>query len=77
MSEMISDKAARIWLEIWQELTNDSEEFPQLQIPLRLLNAAVNYRETRGDRRALLELPIEERNILIQLLEIERSRDNN
>jgi hypothetical protein len=73
MSEMISDKAARIWLEVWQEQTG---KFEQFQIPLRLLNAAVRYRETKGDRRALLELPIEERNILIQVLEIERSRDN-
>ncbi|MEG4836671.1 tetratricopeptide repeat protein [Microcoleus sp. B9-D4] len=61
MSEMVSDKAARTWLELWQELTSKYEEF---QIPMRLLNAAVRYKETKGDRRLLLELPIEERNLL-------------
>lgn len=66
MAEMVSDKAARTWLEIWQELTGDRPEF---QIPLRLLNAAVRYRETKGDRRVLLELPVEERNLLQPLLE--------
>jgi tetratricopeptide (TPR) repeat protein len=67
MSEMVSDKAAQTWLEVWQELTSDYSEF---QIPLRLLNAAVRYRETKGDKRVLLELPIEERNLLKPLLGI-------
>jgi tetratricopeptide (TPR) repeat protein len=65
MSEMVSDKAARTWLELWQELTSNYEE---LQIPIRLLNAAVRYKETNGDRRVLLELPIEERNLLEPLV---------
>ncbi|MEG5174813.1 tetratricopeptide repeat protein [Microcoleus sp. B3-D7] len=65
MSEMVSDKAARTWLELWQELTSKYEEF---QIPIRLLNAAVRYKETKGDRRVLLELPIEERNLLEPLV---------
>jgi len=67
MSDMVSDKAAQTWLEVWQELTSDYTEF---QIPLRLLNAAVRYRETKGDKRVLLELPIEERNLLKPLLGI-------
>jgi len=67
MSEMVSDKAAQTWLEVWQELTSDYTEF---QIPLRLLNAAVRYRQTKGDKRVLLELPIEERNLLKPLLGI-------
>jgi tetratricopeptide (TPR) repeat protein len=67
MSEMVSDKAAQTWLEVWQELTSD---YTQFQIPLRLLNAAVRYRETKGDKRVLLELPIEERNLLKSLLGI-------
>ncbi len=66
-SEMISDKAAQTWLEVWRELTGNIAEF---QIPLRLLNAAVRYRETKGDKRVLLELPIEERNLLKPLLDI-------
>ncbi len=65
MSEMVSDKAARTWLELWQEPTSNYEQF---QIPMRLLNAAVRYKETKGDRRVLLELPIEERNLLESLV---------
>ncbi len=66
MSEMVSDKAARTWLELWQELTSNYEE--QFKIPIRLLDAAVRYKETKGDRRVLLELPIEERNLLEPLV---------
>ncbi|MEG4581054.1 tetratricopeptide repeat protein [Microcoleus sp. MON1_C5] len=65
MSEMVSDKAARTWLELWQELTSKYDEF---KIPIRLLNAAVRYKETKGDRRVLLELAIEERNLLEPLV---------
>jgi len=66
MSEMVSDKATRTWLELWQELTSNYEE--QFKIPIRLLDAAVRYKETKGDRRVLLELPIEERNLLEPLV---------
>ncbi|MEG4517098.1 MULTISPECIES: tetratricopeptide repeat protein [unclassified Microcoleus] len=66
MSEMVSDKAARTWLELWQELTSNYEE--QFPIPIRLLDAAVRYKETKGDRRVLLELAIEERNLLEPLV---------
>ncbi|MCL1469139.1 tetratricopeptide repeat protein [Argonema antarcticum] len=65
MSEMVSDKAAQTWLEVWQELTSEYKEF---QIPLRLLNTAVKYRVKKGDRRVLLELAIEERQLLEPLL---------
>ena len=65
MSEMVSDKAARTWLELWQELTSNYEQF---KIPIRLLNAAVRYKETKGDRRVLLKLAIEERNLLEPLV---------
>jgi len=68
MSPMISDVAARTWLEVWRELTSDR---PKFQIPLRLLNAAVRYRETKGNPRVLLELPVEERKLLKPLLGIE------
>jgi tetratricopeptide (TPR) repeat protein len=66
MSEMVSDKAARTWLELWQELTSNYEE--PFKIPIRLLDAAVRYKETKGDRRVLLELAIEERNLLEPLV---------
>ncbi len=65
MPETISDKTARTWLELWQEL---AKHYPEFQIPLRLLNAAVRYKETKGDRRVLLELAIEERQLLEPLL---------
>ena len=65
MSEMVSEKAARTWLELWQEPTSNYEEF---QIPIRLLDAAIRYKETEGDRRVLLELAIEERNLLEPLV---------
>jgi tetratricopeptide (TPR) repeat protein len=75
MPEMISNKAALTWLEAWQELTEDKTEF---EIPLRLLNAAVRCKVIKSTsknpakdaRRILLELPIEERNLLEPLLEI-------
>jgi tetratricopeptide (TPR) repeat protein len=70
MSEMVSDKVAQTWLEVWRELVGDVSEFV---IPLRLLNAAVRYKETKGDKRVLLELPIEERNLLQPLLETDTS----
>ena len=66
MSEMVSDKAAQLWLEIWQEVAWD---YDSLQIPLRLLGATVRYRVTKGDERALLELPMEERKLLKPLLQ--------
>jgi tetratricopeptide (TPR) repeat protein len=66
MSDMVSDKAAQLWLEIWQEVASD---YDSLQIPLRLLGATVRYRVTKGDQRALLELPMEERDLLKPLLQ--------
>ncbi|MEQ9480878.1 tetratricopeptide repeat protein [Coleofasciculus sp. F4-SAH-05] len=67
MSEMVSDKAAQTWLEVWQELASD---YPEFQIPLRLLNTAVRYKETKGNKRVLFSLPIEERKLLEPLLGI-------
>lgn len=64
-SPMVSDAAARAWRDVWQELAGDHKEF---EIPLRLLDAAVRYRESK-DRRVLLELPVEERTLLQPLLE--------
>jgi tetratricopeptide (TPR) repeat protein len=66
MPEVISDKAAQTWLETWQELTGDRPEF---QIPLRLLKTAVDYKISKGDRRILLQLAMEERDLLEPLLE--------
>ncbi|MEG4532392.1 hypothetical protein [Microcoleus sp. D2_18a_D3] len=65
MSEMVSDKAARTWVELWQESTTQYKEF---EIPLSLLNAAVRYKETKGDRRPLMVLPQELRGLLQPLV---------
>ncbi|MEQ9235812.1 hypothetical protein [Coleofasciculus sp. E2-BRE-01] len=67
MSEMVSDKAAQTWLEVWQELASD---YPEFQIPLRLLDTAVRYKETKGNKRVLFSLPIEERKLIEPLLGI-------
>jgi tetratricopeptide (TPR) repeat protein len=66
MSEMVSDKAVQTWLLVWRERVRDRPEF---QIPLRLLNAAVCYLQTKGEPRVLLELLVEERELLKQVLD--------
>ena len=65
LTDTVSDKAARSWLEIWEEVAGHKREF---KIPLGLLNIAVEYKEKKGDRRVLLKLPIEERKLLEPLL---------
>jgi tetratricopeptide (TPR) repeat protein len=67
VSEMTSDAAAQTWLDVWQELAADRAE---LQLPLRLVAAAVRYRQ-KQDPRVLLELSVEERKLLEPLLGIE------
>lgn len=57
-------KAAVQWVAMWK---NVAGSFPELQMPLRLLEAAVEYRET-SDERVLLALPVEEREILQGIL---------
>ncbi len=56
--------ARKAWCQTWQEL---GRGYPELEIPLRLLDAAVRYRE-KPDIRVLLGLPIEERELLKPLL---------
>lgn len=70
MSELDRDKLVQNWLEVWQELAGN---IPEFQIPLKLLDTAVRYRLSKEDRRVLLELPIEERKILQQVLKLEES----
>ncbi len=60
----ITDEAAEVWLEAWKA---NSEGKKALEIPIRLLSAAVEWKKTRN-RKALLKLPIEERKILETLL---------
>lgn len=55
---------AEIWRSKWQAA---GAEKPILTVPLRLLNATVEWKRT-GKRKALLSLPKEERRILEELL---------
>ena len=66
LSEMFSNKAAQTWLQVWQEIAGEK---PELEIPLRWLKTAVSYKETKRDRKVLLQLPKEERNLFITLLQ--------
>lgn len=65
LSEMVSNKAARTWLEVWQEVAGDK---PELEIILRFLKTAVEYKETGRDSKVLLQLPKEERDLFVDLL---------
>ena len=65
MPEIVSNKLARSWLETWQDIAGDK---PELSIALRLLKTAVEYKETKRDRRVLLQLAKEEREILETLV---------
>ena len=68
ISWMTADDALR-WNGIWQEL---GKKHADLSIPLRLLNAAAQFRK-KPDRRILLQLPAEEREILSVLIAQNRS----
>ena len=69
-SPMVSTARARKWRDIWRKLASDHAE---LQLPLRLLDVAVRYRETH-DPHILLELPVEERSLLEPLLKVEEEQ---
>ena len=60
--------AVRAWLETWREAAGDR---PGFVVPLRILAAGVAYLETQ-DERALMQLAVEERAILEELLEKRR-----
>ena len=63
-SDWIPLETAKAWNDLWHQR---ARKVKQLQIPLRLLDAAVRYRETL-DLRVLLGLPREEREIVKPLL---------
>lgn len=69
----IGDEVARAWRDVWQEL---GRACPELEIPLRLLDAAVRYREN-PDVRVLLGLPMEERELLKPLLGLRETSEEN
>ncbi len=57
---MVASKAAENWLATWKREAISKSE---LELPIRLLEAAVTFRKTM-DRRVLLALPLEERQLL-------------
>jgi tetratricopeptide (TPR) repeat protein len=71
-AERVSDAVANAWREVWQELVGNRDEF---KLPLRLLDVAIRYKESK-DQRVLLELPIEERKVLEAILKIEEKTEN-
>jgi tetratricopeptide (TPR) repeat protein len=58
--DWIPQQTARAWLDTWRELAGD---LPQMQLPLRLLAAGVEY-QARPRPEVLLNLPREERGLL-------------
>jgi len=56
----ISNETANAWFTTWEDLAGKYEE---MQLPLRLLKAGVEYKETR-DYKVLLKLAREERQLL-------------
>jgi tetratricopeptide (TPR) repeat protein len=70
-SEMVSDASARKWLETWKSVAGET---PVFETPLRLMDAAVRYKE-KPDRRILLGLAVEERSILEEILEMGGGKD--
>ncbi|WP_404786715.1 tetratricopeptide repeat protein [Altericista sp. CCNU0014] len=67
-SELVSLAKATAWRDAWAEVVGHKPEF---DLPLRLLNTALHYKQTPEDPRVFLELPTEERKILQQALGIE------
>jgi tetratricopeptide (TPR) repeat protein len=67
-SELVSQAKANAWRDAWAEVVGHKPEF---DLPLRLLNTALHYKQTPEDPRIFLELPTEERKILQQALGIE------
>lgn len=68
-SEFVSQAKATAWRDAWAEVVGHKPEF---ELPLRLLNTALHYKQKTEDPRVFLELPTEERKILQQALGIEQ-----
>jgi hypothetical protein len=64
LSPMISQAKAEAWVSAWQI---GGVDLIELEIPIRLLSAAVMWK-AKPDIRVLLSLPAEERRILEELL---------
>jgi tetratricopeptide (TPR) repeat protein len=67
-SDLISLAKATAWRDAWAEVVGHKPEF---ELPLRLLNTTLHYKQTPEDPRVFLELLTEERKILQQALRLE------
>ena len=67
----VSIVTRQLWMETWEKAAG---HIPQMQLPLRLLNAAVRYLNSGEppDPRILLQLPVEERTLLEPLMTPEK-----
>jgi tetratricopeptide (TPR) repeat protein len=72
VSLVYQEQKVKIWRDIWQFLTNNRPEF---QTALRLLDTAVKYRETKGNPIIYLGLSREEESIFKSLLGVEDITD--
>ena len=62
------------WQNALQGLDSSLQDLPDCQIPLRMLHVAVKYTKT-GDERQLLRLPLEQRQLLQDVLPLQEARD--
>lgn len=67
LSDWVSTAQATAWQEAWETVVGDQ---PLFELPLRLLNTALQYKATPDDSRVFLQLPIEERTVLQQALRL-------
>lgn len=64
ISDEIDDRSIERWINKWNDIAHEIDEFA---LPLTIMDAASRYLKIR-DKRVLLELPEEERSILLEIL---------
>lgn len=64
MQKTVSDATAVLWRETWAQAASGS---PEMELALRLLDTSVRYK-AENDPRLLMELPVEERKILEEVI---------
>jgi tetratricopeptide (TPR) repeat protein len=67
-TDLVSLAKATAWRDAWAEAAGTK---PEMQLPLRLLSTAIEYKKAPDDPRVFLALPTEERKILRQALGLE------
>lgn len=72
MQKTVSDATAEMWRDSWVKAASG---YAEMELALRLLDTAIKYRREK-DQRLLMELPIEERKILEEIIEnMEKKKD--